>query len=970
MKKIRLFITLLICAVVSLNLSAQSFKYESVKNDPLNARIYTLGNGLKVYMSVNKSEPRIQTYIAVRVGSKNDPSATTGLAHYFEHMMFKGSEKFGTTNWKKEKEYIEKIEDLYEVYRKEKDPLKRKGLYAEIDSLSYIASGFAIANEYDKMMSFIGSQGTNAATSNDYTFYQEDIPSNQLENWAKIQADRFANPVLRLFHTELETIYEEKNMSLTKDYRKVNEAMLKALFPSHPYGQQTTLGEAEHLRNPSLKNIKEFHSQYYVPNNYCIAMSGDFDPDKAIKIIDKYFGGLKAVEVPKLEFKAEKEITKVKEIEVKGLESEYITIAYRINAGSTSKEAMMAELIDMILNNGYTGLIDKNINQKQLCQRANSGVYGLNDYTAFILRAYPTKGQGLDELKSMLLQQIDILKTGNWDESILQAGINNMKFREIRSLESNSARAMKMAMSYLSNVEWENEVNYLDNLSQITKDEIVAFANQIFKSNNYVVIKKIKDEPETVAKVEKPAITPIQINRSAESDFFKKVKEAKVEDIKPVFVDYDKDMSIKKMPNGTEILYVKNTDNTRYSLSFRYAVGSWENKYLNLLSYYQDFLYTPFMSQQQIKEKLYNIATTFRISVSGDETVVTIEGLTENLLEALDVVDGILTNPCLDKKALESIKQKLFKERAEAKSAQQQCFSKLSSYALYGKKNAHRTLLSDKEINKLTTKQLTEQIKNLKLYEEQITYYGDLNIDAIEDYIFRHHKMNETGSYKKADRKLSEKQKISKNKVYFVNYPANQSYCRMFIVGDKYDESQRAVVAMYNEYFGGSMNSIVFQEMREKRSLAYQASSRYIMGSNKTDKNYNLAHIATQNDKVVEAFDAFNSLLDYMPVAENNFDLAKQSILKSIATNRTTKQAIISSYLTDKEYGRKENTQKKMYEQLQKMTFEDIKAFSEQNLKGQKRVYVILGSKDQINFDEVKKFGDIEELTLEEIFGY
>ncbi len=509
----------------------------------------------------------------------------------------------------------------------------------------------------------------------------------------------------------------------------------------------------------------------------------------------------------------------------------------------------------------------------------------------------------------------------------------------------------------------------LDTMDLVIGDDLVVFSSNT-KLGVKEVIKKIKDEPETVAKVEKPAITPIQINRSAESDFFKKVKEAKVEDIKPVFVDYDKDMSIKKMQNGTEILYVKNNDNTRYSLSFRYAVGSWENKYLNLLSYYQDFLYTPFMSQQQIKEKLYNIATTFRISTSGDETVVTIEGLTENLLEALDVVDGILTNPCLDEKALESIKQKLFKERAEAKSAQQQCFSKLSSYALYGKKNAHRTLLSDKEINKLTTKQLTEQIKNLKLYEEQITYYGDLNIDAIEDYIFRHHKMNETGSYKKADRKLSEKQKITKNKVYFVNYPANQSYCRMFIVGDKYDESQRAVVAMYNEYFGGSMNSIVFQEMREKRSLAYQASSRYIMGSNKTDKNYNLAHIATQNDKVVEAFDAFNSLLDYMPVAENNFDLAKQSILKSIATNRTTKQAIISSYLTDKEYGRKENTQKKMYEQLQKMTFEDIKAFSEQNFKGQKRVYVILGSKDQINFDEVKKFGDIEELTLEEIFGY
>ncbi len=969
MKRIRLIITLLVCAVLSLNISAQNFKYESVANDPLNARIYTLGNGLKVYMSVNKSEPRIQTYIAVRVGSKNDPSATTGLAHYFEHMMFKGSEKFGTSDWKKEREYITKIEALYEVYRMEKDATKRKELYAEIDSLSYIASGFAIANEYDKMMSFIGSQNTNAATSNDYTFYQEDIPSNQLESWAKIQADRFANPVLRLFHTELETIYEEKNMSLTKDNRKVNEAMLKALFPNHPYGQQTTLGEAEHLRNPSLKNIREFHAQYYVPNNYCIAMSGDFDPDQAIKIIDKYFGGLKPVSLPEFKFKTEKEITKVKEVEVKGLESEYITVAYRINAGSTSKEAMMAELIDMILNNGYTGLIDKNVNQKQLCQRANSGVYGLNDYTAFILRAYPKQGQSLEELKSILLKQIDILKEGNWDETILMAGINNMKFREIRSLESNSARAMKMAMSYLSNVEWKDEVNYISNLSQITKEDIITFAKQIFKNNNYVVIKKIKDEPETVAKVEKPAITPIQINRNAESDFFKSIKNTKVKPIQAEFVDYAKDMTIKKMPNGTEILYVKNKDNTRYSLSFRYAVGTWENKYLGLISYYQDFLYTPFMTQQQIKEKLYNIATTFRIGVSGDETVVTIEGLTENMLEALEIVEDVLTNPCLDAKVLENIKQKLLKERAEAKSAQQQCFSRLSSYALYGKKNAHRTLLSDKEIEKLTTKQLCEQIKGLKLYKEQITYYGDLNLDAVEDYMFKRHRMMEKPS-KVANVKPSEKQKISKNKVYFVDYPANQSYCRMFIVGDKYDESQRAVVSMYNEYFGGSMNSIVFQEMREKRSLAYQASSRYLMGYDKNDKNYNLSHIATQNDKVVEAFDAFNSLLDSMPVAEANFDLAKQALLKSIATNRTTKQGIISSYLNDKKYERQAGSMQKYYEQLQTITFDDIKAFSETKLKGQKRVYVILGSKEQMDFEALKKFGDIEELTLEEIFGY
>ena len=943
--------------------------YEKVENDNMGVRIYTLKNGLKVYMSVNKDVPRIQTYIAVRVGSKNDPKETTGLAHYFEHMMFKGTESFGTSNWQEEKKYIDRIEELYEVYRKETDFARRTALYKQIDSLSYIASGFAIANEYDKMMSFIGSEGTNAATSNDFTYYQENIPSNQLENWAKIQADRFANPVLRLFHTELETIYEEKNMSLTNDRRKANEAMLKALFPHHPYGQQTTLGEAEHLRNPSLKNIKAFHSQYYVPNNYCIAMSGDFNPDEAIKIIDKYFGKLKSKPVPEFKFEYEPEQTTVKEVEVKGLEAAYITIAYRINAGSTSREAMLAELTDQVLHNGSTGLIDKNINQKRLVARANSGVYGLNDYTAFMLQAFPKSNQSLDDLKTILLRQIEVLKSGNWDENILKAAINNLRFREIKSMESNSARAMKMAQSYLSNESWENVVNSLDMMSKVSKEEIVAFANKVFKDNNYVVVKKVQGEPAAVEKVEKPPITPIQINRDAESAFFKQIKARKVSPIQAEFTDYSKAMSIEKTDKGTEVLYVKNKDNSRYSLTFRYAVGTWENKYLQLLGYYQKYLHTPFLTQEQVQEKLFNLATFFRISSNGEETLVTMEGLTDNMLEALEVVDDLLTNPVLDTAVVEDIKNQIKKDRQDAKSKQASCFSALASYALYGEKTAHRTLLSDKEIDKISADVLCNQIKDLKSYKEQIRYYGDLSEEALLSCLKQNHKMADKFT-KEAKAKPSEKQSTKKNEVFFVDYPAKQSYCRMFIVGDKYNESERAVAAMYNEYFGGSMNSIVFQEMREKRSLAYQAMSRYITGSDKNDRNYNLAHIATQNDKVIEAFDAFNSLLDSMPLAQANFDLAKQSLLSSMRTQRISKQNIISSFLNDRRFERANNNLQQLYTSLQGINLEQIRQFSKEKFQKRGRVYVILGSKEQIDMEALKKFGKVKELTLEDIFGY
>ena len=259
---------LYLVAAAAMLVSAMSCSgIKTVKGDPQNTKIYTLDNGMKVFMSVNKEQPRIQTYIAVKVGSKNDPSETTGLAHYFEHLMFKGTEQFGTSDYEAEKPMLDQIEQLFEVYRKTTDEAERKAIYHQIDSISYEASKLAIPNEYDKLMAMIGADGTNAWTSSDETVYTEDIPSNQIDNWARIQADRFRNNVIRGFHTELETIYEEKNMSLTQDSRKVWESLDQALFPNHPYGQQTTLGSQEHLKNPSITNVKKYHDTYYVPNN-------------------------------------------------------------------------------------------------------------------------------------------------------------------------------------------------------------------------------------------------------------------------------------------------------------------------------------------------------------------------------------------------------------------------------------------------------------------------------------------------------------------------------------------------------------------------------------------------------------------------------------------------------------------------------------------------------------------------------
>ena len=441
MKKLLLFAAV-IAAMLAAACSNSKYKYETVKGDPLNTKIYTLDNGLKVYMSVNKETPRIQTYIAVNVGGKNDPAETTGLAHYFEHLMFKGTQQFGTSDFAAEKPMLDEIENLFEVYRKTTDEAERAAIYHRIDSISYEASKIAIPNEYDKLMSAIGANGTNAFTSQDMTVYVEDIPSNEIDNWARIQADRFKNPVIRGFHTELETIYEEKNMSLTQDSRKVWEAMDAALFPHHPYGTQTVLGTQEHLKNPSITNVRNYHKTYYVPNNMAVCVSGDFDPDEMVATIEKYFGDMQPnPNLPKLHFEPEQPITAPVVKEVYGLEAANVMLGWRL-PGANDKSTDISDIVGSILYNGQAGLIDLDLNQQQKVLSAYGYASTQPDYSSFLVAGRPKTGQSLDEVRDLLLAEVAKLRDGDFDENLIEATINNYKMQLMRSFEENDSRAI------------------------------------------------------------------------------------------------------------------------------------------------------------------------------------------------------------------------------------------------------------------------------------------------------------------------------------------------------------------------------------------------------------------------------------------------------------------------------------------------------------------------------------------------
>lgn len=959
-------VTLLVIAACG---PTSPYSYETVENDPLNARIYTLDNGLKVYLTVNKESPRIQTFIPVRVGGKNDPDETTGLAHYFEHLMFKGTTNFGTQNYEQEKPMLDEIERLFEVYRKTTDEAERAALYHQIDSVSYEASKLAIPNEYDKLMAAIGAEGTNAYTSFDVTCYTEDIPSNEIENWARIQSDRFANNVIRGFHTELEAVYEEKNMSLTRDSRKLSEAMLSALFKNHPYGTHTVLGTQEDLKNPSITNIKNYYKQWYVPNNMAICMSGDLDFDQTIAIIDKYFGQLQPnPELPKTNFTPEEPITAPIEKEVLGLEAEQLMIAWRFPGARDLATTDLISITREVLNNGSAGIIDLNVNQQQLLLGAGAGHYGLSDYDVFILAARPKQGQTLEEAKEILLAQMEQLKQGNFDDKLVAACIANMKLSLQQEMEENSTRADFFVSSFVNGVAWKDMVETPARWDSITKEKVVAFAKENF-NNNYAVLYKRQGKDPNEKKISKPAITPIFTNRDAVSDFLKEIQASNVTPIEPVFLNYKKDLT-QTTAGKLPLLYVENNMNDLFTLQYRFETGSNRNKKLGLAADYLDYLGTADMTPEAIKQAFFNLACSYSISVSNEETTISVSGLSENMAAATALLEKLLMQAVPNANKLENLKSDNLKMRIDSKSNQNSNFTKLVNYVLYGEQNPQTYILSNSEIMKLTGEDLLAQIQELLKYEHQVIYYGPMSAKEVAAVVEKEHKTDEP--LKPVDKTPAfNLQQTPENVVYIAPYDANQIYMLGYSNnGEKFDAEVIPNIEMFNNYFGGGMGGIVFQEMREARGLAYSANA-YVSKPNRLEENVTfVTTIATQNDKMIDALKAFDEIINQMPTSEHAFNIAKESLITSLRTERITRSSIIYNYLRACKWGLDYDIREKVFEAVQNMTLQDVIDYQQKYIKDRKYIHGVLGRESDLDMKSLSEYGKIIHLTTEEIFGY
>lgn len=942
------------------------YSYKYVANDPTQARFYTLKNGLTVILSPSKKEPRIQTYIAVKAGSKTDPADHTGLAHYLEHLLFKGTDQFGSLDWSKEKPVLDQIDALYEQYNTTTDETKRKAIYKVIDSVSGEASKFAIANEYDKMMGAMGAKGTNAFTSFEQTVYTEDVPSNALNKYLAVQSERFRAPVLRIFHTELEAVYEEKNRGLDNDGRKVIEKMFESIFPNNNYGKQTTIGTIEHLKNPSLVAIRKYFNTYYVPNNMGIIMAGDFNPDEAIKEIDKDFGYMQPKAIPPYTFQPEKPIESPIIKEVTGPTPESIMLGFRF-PGASSKDAQMLELVGNILTNGSAGIIDLNLVKKQKLLGAGAFPYVLKDYSTLLIQGNPTDGQSLDEVKNLLLGELENLKKGNFPDDLIPSIVNNERKRIIEENENYGSRASNLMSNFTDETDWKDKVAYVNELSKISKADIVAFANK-YLGNNYVAVYKRQGEDKSIIKVDKPPITPVSVNREAQSDFLKKVNAMTENTIAPVWLDYKKD--IQRSKSGPyDVLAVQNKDNALFRLYYQYETGSWANKYLPVAVNYLEYLGTQNKTAEEFSTDFYKIASSWNVTASGETTTISIDGLQDNFNKAVSLFQDLLQNCKVDEDALAAYKMSMKKSRTNKKLNKGAIMSGLRNYAMYGAQNPFNNELTDAELDALTGAQLVAILHDLADFQHRILYYGPKTASEIGTQLLAVHKAPATFKPLPAAKKFDQLTQ-DKNQVLFANYDMVQAEVFWIRNSDVYNAKEQPTISMFNEYFGGGMGSIVFQTIRESKALAYSTYAAFNLASRKEYRNSALAYVGTQADKFNEAVTGMNELLNDLPESQKAMETAKDGLRKSLATDRITQEGILFNYLTAQRMGRDYDIRKNTYDATAGFTFADLKSFHSKELSNKPYTYCIVANQDKLKEDDMKKLGAFRKLTLEEIFGY
>ncbi|OUW80122.1 MAG: hypothetical protein CBD77_00955 [bacterium TMED217] len=948
------------------------FIFNCEKPDPLEVETYKLNNGLTVILNEDHNETKVFGAVIVDGGGKRDPSDATGIAHYLEHLLFKGTTEMGTIDYESEKIFLDSIEVLYDKLGSTKNEQKRYTIQKDINRLSVKAAEYAIPNEFDRLIQGMGGTGMNADTWNDFVRYYNSFPSNEIEKWLEVYSHRFINPIFRLFQAELEIVYEEKNRAMDNPFRIFYNTFNKSFFKKHPYGQQTILGSVEHLKNPSLTKMKQNFNEFYVPNNMYLILTGDFEKNKVKGIIKRKFGRLKKGNAI--------EPLNIQEDQFPGREVVDISITpYRIarmgyrTVKPNHPDALALEVLANIFNNSSkTGLIDKlNTENKILSATGYSGIGG-KDHGGFGFGFIPKDDlQTFDQGESLMLGAINDVKNGRFDEGALESIKLNMKMSHERSMEGSSGRLWKIMQIISKNLSWEEIKSYPQRIDNISKDKIVEVANR-YLNDNYLIVRSDKGDPEKI-KLDKPPFDPVAPkNTEQKSDYAKSIDNIKSSKIKPRFVDFSKDVTFEDIRENIHFYHVENPVNSIFTMNIQFGLGTVESSGLEQASQFISLIGTKNRTFDQFKDELQKIGSKIETYSNNNYFGFIVSGFDNYLNQTLSLLNEFMQEMHVredDVSKLEKIIEGSKISRDREKNDPTTAGRALREYAMYGKKSSYLRRPTLAEVKAMTPDFLLDQVKNAMQYEVDIFYTGTIGKEEVINQINK--ELNISNNLIASNSPINiDYKRHTRNKVFIIDdSKAVQSQIYFIAEGKVLDEKQRNIASVFNNYFGRGMGSIIFQEIREFRSLAYSAYGSYINRSDVNMAGYYFGYIGTQVDKTMEAIKTYLDLFNNLPIKENRMSSIKLGLTQSINSRKPNwrgKGGYVANLI---KRGYDDDPNKISYQVYNEAEFNDIIEFHKNNIKKNPIVITILTDKSKINIDKILDYGELIELKKENIFN-
>jgi predicted Zn-dependent peptidase len=937
----------------------------AVPGDPMGVIVRRLPNGLTILLSPNHEEPRIECWVTTRAGSAKDPAEATGMAHYLEHMNFKGTSTLGTTDWAQEKPHLDRITELYDRLFTTTGADERAAIYKEIDAANQAASAYAVPNELDTLYDSFGFQGLNAFTSNDQTSYTVNIPANRLRTWAEVEANRYRDPVYRLFQSEIEAVYEEKNRGMDNKGRVSHEAMVAALFPEHPYGTQPTLGTVEHLKNPSLTRMYEFHHRWYVPGNMVVALAGDFDPAEAMAVLEENFGSWKAKEFPADQVHPLPAPKGRKFVEIPYEAEEEVQLGW-ITVAETHPDHDALRLADMMLDNNRTGLVNVNLGQKQATLSAGASINTGVEAGYEVLRGVPKKGQTLEQVEALLLEQIDLLRRGSFTEEDIAAVVTDFEISQKRELESNRARVAAMTDSYLQRKPWEWRVRLVDRLRSLHREDVIRVANAYFGGDFVAVYRR--NGKQDLPKITKPGFTPVKIAPDRHSEEFRRLAATPAVPLEPRFLEKGRDFEERTLATGP-LLTAKNPMNDLFQITFTIGIGTDADPRLGAAFGLLEFGGAGALDDVAFQRKLYALGSSIGAGAGRQETTISVQGLNGRLEETLELLRSHFAEPTgADQQDLDTLVARIVEARATQKIQPQVISRALNQYALRGAEADSLVQPGNDALRSWKAGELLDAARSVWGWRRTALYVGTRPVEEVAALLA----IPPIGGGAVKD--PPERRPVrfvtpERPRVLVVSKKAAQSQVGLFLPDGTYDREAVPMHRFYGEYMGGSMGSVVFQEIRESRSLAYSAGAFYSDASWRGDSNALMAFLGTQADKTPEAIEVLLQIVKEMPAAEARRANVSRSIDEAYRTGRVGFRGIPGTVLSWRRLGLEGDPRPWNWEKSRAITLEDLVGFAGRWRTAPYTV-TIVGDTSRFDRARLEKFGEVVEVNPDDLFAW